>query len=83
MYIYLHILVNIYIYLNKQLHSTGAHMNIADYKLHRLYYCYMLYPFSFIISDMCTVVISMNTRQAMEVNVTMRRFRATIVEEQQ
>jgi len=36
-------------------------------------------PLSFIFSDICTVVIIMTTRQAVVVNVTLRRFHTTII----
>jgi len=36
-------------------------------------------PLLLIISDLCTDVILVTTRQAMEVNVKLRRFRAKVV----
>jgi hypothetical protein len=75
----IYIYIYIYIYVKKY-KIWQKHTWISQFTNSRGYInaiCYI--PLSFIISDMCTVVILMTTRQAMEVNVTLRRFRTTII----
>ena len=52
------------------------HPDFANYRVCINVIC--LTPLLFIISDMCTDVMLMTTMRAMEVNVTLRRFRSTI-----